>query len=256
MTWRAANSILGLIGAVNAIAPNRSTVSDGTIGDTAHSTRKSDHNPNAFGVVTAVDLTHDPVNGADMDTITNVLRLGRDPRIKYVIYNRRIFASYTTSTRAAWEWGPYSGTNAHTKHAHISVSADPALYDSTTKWDLAGTISVQGEPPMLPLKYGDGRQGDRYDKRSDVALMQAMMNRAYGTTLAEDGIYGDEVAEAVRTHLGDNGQVVYGKLYAKLEWAHAVAAARSVGYSASPVTPQHVADSIRVHAANPDAHHA
>jgi len=255
MTWRAANSILGLIGAVNAAAPGRSTVSDGTIGDAAHAARKSDHNPNEFGVVTAVDLTHDPAHGADMHTISETLRVNRDRRIKYVIWNARMFASYTTTTRQAWTWGPYTGANQHTKHMHTSVSADPVLYDDTTKWDVTTTISDPEGEPMLPLVFGDGTTGPRYDRRSDVAAMQGMMNRAYGLQLSEDGVYGVATAEAVRDKLGDTGQSVYGKLWSKLEWDLAVAAAKAVGFGSNPVTPKLVADSIAVHAANPDAHH-
>ena len=144
MVWRAANSILGLISAVNALAPGRSTISDGTIGDTAHAARKSDHNPNDFGVVTAVDLTHDPVKGADMHQITEFMRLERDPRIKYVIWDGRMFASYQTVMRNPWEWGNYSGTNQHRLHSHTSVVSDPKVYDQTGRW----TISESEVPPV------------------------------------------------------------------------------------------------------------
>lgn len=253
MAWRAANSIIGLIGAVNAIAPGRSTVSDGTVGDLAHSTRKSDHNPNEYGVVTATDITHDPASGANMHDITNVIRLEQDPRIKYVIWNSRMFASYTTTARAAWTWGPYSGTNRHDKHAHFSVVGDPARYDDTTKWTVSTTISdstTTGVKAMLPLK-------ESTSVSSDVALLQGMMNRAFGTQLVEDGIYGPNVVAAVKAHLGNEGRAVNGSQYAKLEWAHAVAAAKSVGFgAASPASITTAIDTaVRGHAANPDAHH-
>jgi len=42
MSWRLARSLEPLRNEVNAAAPNRSKASDGTIGDTAHSSRASD----------------------------------------------------------------------------------------------------------------------------------------------------------------------------------------------------------------------
>ena len=60
-----AKSLEVLLKQVNAQAPGRSKVSDGGIGDEEHSSRASDHNPNAAGVVQALDLTHDPAGGFD-----------------------------------------------------------------------------------------------------------------------------------------------------------------------------------------------
>lgn len=127
MAWRLANSLVSLRDKVNTHYPNRSRASDGTIGDAAHSSRVSQHNPNSAGVVTAVDITHDPVNGYDGQALAD--RLIRDPRVWYVIFNRRI-----------WEgkWTPYSGSNPHDKHVHVSVKQDPANYDNSSTWNLKG----------------------------------------------------------------------------------------------------------------------
>lgn len=141
MTWRVAKSLERLLSQVNLLAPNRSTVSDGSIGDASHQApATSDHNPHVkdgtVGVVTARDFTHDPMTGADMHLITEALRKSKDPRIKYVIWNERMFSSYATSTHSAWTWRPYSGTNLHTKHAHVSVQPLKNLYDSTRDWSV------------------------------------------------------------------------------------------------------------------------
>ena len=133
MGWRVALSLDVLLGQIDALAPGRSTVSDGSIGDPAHSSRESDHNPNAEEVVCARDFTDDVAHGADMDSIAEGLRASRDPRIKYCIWARRFFSSYATTTRKAWEWGPYTGTNPHDKHLHLSVHGD---YDNTKSWNL------------------------------------------------------------------------------------------------------------------------
>lgn len=127
---------------MNALWPDRNRRSDGTIGDTAHQGRKSDHNPNSAGVVTAFDITHDPASGASMHTLTEWLRLSQDRRIKYVIWNRRLFSSYSTASRQPWQWGPYTGsTNPHTTHAHVSVSADHRLYDDMSSWQLGDDVA-------------------------------------------------------------------------------------------------------------------
>lgn len=138
MTWRLAKSLEQLRQQVNDSAPGRSTISDGSIGDTAHSNRTSDHNPWCGpGVVTAIDITDDPSAGADMKGLTESLRLSQDPRIKYVIFSGRMFSSYPTSSTPAWTWRPYTGINAHAHHAHISVQCDVSK-DSMRPWDIEG----------------------------------------------------------------------------------------------------------------------
>ena len=136
MGWRVARSLDTLLEQINELAPSRSTISDGSIGDAAHATRDSDHNPWCGpGVVTARDYTHDPDAGADMHKIAEALRQSRDPRIKYVIWDKRMFSSYPTSTSSAWEWRPYTGINLHTQHMHVSVNC-AASQDSTVRWNI------------------------------------------------------------------------------------------------------------------------
>lgn len=137
MAWRVAKSLDTLLAQINEAAPNRSKISDGSIGDTAHSNRTSDHNPWCGpGVVTARDFTHDPKNGADMAEIAEALRESKDRRIKYVIFQGRMFSSYATSSFPAWTWRPYSGINEHASHMHLSVQCDGSK-DSTAAWRIA-----------------------------------------------------------------------------------------------------------------------
>lgn len=138
MAWRVARSLDVLLDQINKIAPDRDKASDGSIGDTDHRNRRSDHNPHCGpGVVTARDFDHDPAKGADMNEIAEALRKSRDPRIKYVIWDKRMFSSYATSTHAAWTWRPYSGPNLHTIHMHVSVNCD-GNKDSDKPWDIGG----------------------------------------------------------------------------------------------------------------------
>ncbi|QWF78691.1 hypothetical protein [Amycolatopsis sp. CA-230715] len=138
MTWRVARALDTLLSQLNARAPARSRASDGSIGDAAHATRDSDHNPwyrpgNGPGVVTARDFTHDPAAGLDGHWLADALVRSRDPRIKYVIWNRRIIDS--RAQYGAWQWKPYTGTNPHTKHVHLSVMPDGRA-DDTRAWNL------------------------------------------------------------------------------------------------------------------------
>lgn len=145
--WRVAHALEQLLQQINELYPSRSSLSDGTIGDTRHCPGSSDHCPNINGVVTAFDCTHDPKNGCDMEEITEKIRSSQDSRIKYVIYNRRMFSSYPMNDVPAWAWRSYNGSNPHIKHAHFSVVGDPAKYDDKSEW----TLEYKGEDKCLQL---------------------------------------------------------------------------------------------------------
>ncbi|MFD6275786.1 hypothetical protein ACFWFI_09465 [Streptomyces sp. NPDC060209] len=150
MDWRVAGSLETLRHQLNTRFPERSTVSDGSIGDAAHqaSGRASDHNPwYGPGIVTARDFTHDPTHGLEIQEVADQLLASQDPRIKYVIANRRI------GTNRNWQWGPYEGANPHDKHVHLSVVADPLCDD--------------GQPWNLPVLGGTPEE-DRRDEHSDT----------------------------------------------------------------------------------------
>lgn len=139
--WRIAKSLERLRAQINAMAPGRNKASDGGIGDPAHAKRNSDHNPwvdfdGRKGVVTARDFTHDPSGGCDAGAVAEKLRSSQDPRIKYIIWNRRIANSSPIDGQAAWTWRPYSGSNPHNHHFHISVKAERSLYDDERDWSL------------------------------------------------------------------------------------------------------------------------
>ena len=104
---------------VNKLAPKRSKASDGWIGDSKHSMRKSDHNPEPDGTVDAFDLTHDPKGGVDIQKVCDALLASRDPRISYLICNGQIIAG--ANGPQPWVKRNYTGANKHTKHLHVSV---------------------------------------------------------------------------------------------------------------------------------------
>lgn len=141
MAWRVARALDTLLSQLNTMAPRRSKVSDGSIGDAAHASRDSDHNPwyivGGVGVVTARDFTHDPAGGLDCHWLASRLVASRDNRIKYVIWNRQIW------TPSAWR--SYTGPNPHTSHLHLSVQPN-ASCDDTRPWNLG----LESDPDMTP----------------------------------------------------------------------------------------------------------
>lgn len=132
MAWSLAPSLAACLREANATAPHRSRVSDGTIGDQAHSARTSDHNPGARDRVHAIDLTHDPLAGWDAHARVDELRRNQDRRVKYLISAGRIAGPGTT--RGGWDWHTYTGTNRHDRHAHISIHSTVAAETDTRPW--------------------------------------------------------------------------------------------------------------------------
>lgn len=122
--WRLAPSLKALIDEADRLWPDRDRRSDGSIGDTSHAARTSDHNP-YDGWVHAIDLDENLTPTLDLAGFAEHLRTSRDPRVRYVIYEGRIFKSYS-----GWVWQPYSGSNAHTQHLHVSIQrTDQARID-------------------------------------------------------------------------------------------------------------------------------
>lgn len=100
--------------------PRRDKSSDGWIGDAAHQARPSDHNPDASGVVRAIDIDKDLIlkdKKASWELADQIrLAAKTDKRIKYVIHQGQI-----TSARSLWRWRKHSG-NPHLAHIHISFN--------------------------------------------------------------------------------------------------------------------------------------
>lgn len=186
MKWRLAKSLDTLRDQINAIAPSRSKSSDGTIGDAAHASRTSDHNPwvkdGAYGVVTALDITHDPAHGVDSEKLAEALRASKDARVKYIISNRKIASSAATGGKPAWAWRPYNGSNPHNKHVHVSVKPVKDKYDSTAQWQIE--LATKPHPVKVvarskiatgAMAVGTGEAVDGLSQVSDAAAQVAQI---------------------------------------------------------------------------------
>ncbi|MFC3504794.1 hypothetical protein ACFOOK_28035 [Micromonospora krabiensis] len=135
MSWVVAPNIKALFASVNKLAPGRDKASDGTVGDLAHQSGTSGHNPDDTPGVSAERTDPDSipeVRAGDIDkdlrhpTVTMeqvVQKVVKTPalrrRLIYVIYNRRIW-----SASSGWAQKAYTGSNPHDKHAHFSGHPD------------------------------------------------------------------------------------------------------------------------------------
>ena len=199
MTWKLSPALVRLRDEINAAYPKRSKASDGSIGDTAHSARKSDHNPDGAGWVRAIDVTEwDPgtpnVDGDDVaEALAEFLRAKKDPRVKYVIWRGRMFASYATASRRPWTWGPYSGPNGHFKHCHVSVVADARGLDAKPWGFSVGATPAPAAPSGIP--HDVIREGAKGDK---VTAIQYTLN-FLGHHCTVDGVWGPNTTAAVKS---------------------------------------------------------
>ena len=227
--WTIAGSLEQLRAQLDEAAPRRSKVSDGAIGDAAHATRASDHNPwfvlNGQAYVTARDFTHDPAGGLDCGRLAVALRNGRDPRVKYVIWNRAIMSG--ADGPSPWVWRSYNGANPHTRHLHLSVVAD--LRGLTRiPWQLSGGV---GPTPAQPPADSPAQPQLTYGMRlhPTVRKVQFFLVRAfpsYAAGLPDTGNYYDETARVVaefQRRTGITGPDADGRTIGPRTWAQLVA---------------------------------
>lgn len=185
--WRLARSLEVLRAEIDAAHPDRDRSSDGTIGDAAHIAQgsASDHNPNAFGVVRALDVDagpglypRPPLDALAVELAERVRLLGLagfEPLQDggYVIWHGRI-----ASEVQHWAWRSYYGSSPHLEHVHISVSRDPSRYDLETPWRLPLVqpptpaqlpSSVKPTPAAVPAPNSKGLRVPVVDLRSATA---------------------------------------------------------------------------------------
>lgn len=162
----------------NAVWPNRARASDGILGDAAHQATNSDHNTGD-----AVDITHDPSTGPSGATIA--LHAIRDPRSKYVIYNRAIY----NITTAGWRDYQAAATKPHTSHVHISILPGSRDNKATWGWNTPGAAMGSADAPILPPAempdppLANGASGEL------VKLVQTRL-QARGWSIIPDGEFG------------------------------------------------------------------
>jgi hypothetical protein len=131
--WQLAPCLVQIVDQFDKVYPRRDRSSDGSIGDQAHASRSSAHNPSE-GWVHAVDIDEDVEKGRDLKAFAKRLERSRDNRIRYVIYESRILKAYASNGKPAWTWHPYDGPNAHAHHLHLSINRTAAARNDKTPW--------------------------------------------------------------------------------------------------------------------------
>lgn len=200
-TWILVPCLEALRAEVNRLAPGRDKTSDGTIGDTAHQGRTSDHNDDEIGNVPIrdADAEHE-VHALDLDvnlnepglTMEDVVqhivgrcRSGAEKRLRYVIYNRRIWEASN-----GWKQRVYTGDSPHTEHAHFSASYETSREADTSSWHLD--------------ELGDDMLVKKGDIGEQVKFWQYVLNDL-GFALEIDGDYGDKTEAAINAWRKANG---------------------------------------------------
>ena len=119
----ASPAAIAVLRQATALWPKRKKLSDGLLPSVAHqkASPNSDHNTGL-----AVDLTHDPANGVDCSVIFDKLK--EDERVEYLIFSGKIWSKAKSKSGNR----PYSGSNPHNKHLHISIRPDKA--NDTSPW--------------------------------------------------------------------------------------------------------------------------
>lgn len=206
--WRLAGSLVQLCAEIRAEWPDAVI---GSIGDAAHQAEASDHNPEDHdsdpatpAVVCAIDPMADHVDCAEL--VRRILA-NPHPDLAYVIHNGTIW-----HRRNNFRPAPYTGSDRHINHAHISVGTGSdghrmPPFDDPTQW---------GVTRMMTLAHQKGRPADEIwlcdgIRRRPVRSTQELadIREASKIGLLPPLALGGNVFEAVRLDaLGDVWQVV------------------------------------------------
>lgn len=174
MAWHLAPSLVQLRNEVNARWPHRPKGSDGTVGDTSHSARASDHNPNNRDSVNAFDITYP---GVDPKVI--IAAVSKHPAGNYVIFNRKIYRRSN-----GWKPEPYSGANPHSTHLHVSILQSVAAEQSKAKWLSVAPVRPVRKP--LPTYPGKSAFQVRDTGEHIKVLQRGVGNRVTGVMSVAD----------------------------------------------------------------------
>jgi hypothetical protein len=196
--WRVAHAIRTFGDQIMALRGHTNSYPvDGTVGDLAHSNRVSDHNPDENGIVRALDFyEHKP---GFVDEVFEVMRLARDPRVKYAIHDKRMFASYDAVGGPAWQWREYTGPNGHVTHGHLSVlptgDNDSRPFQLIEEDDMATPQEIWFHLISDPITGTQrGAQALLAFARQDA--YQAKVNSAVAVQLAREAAQGNTLSDA------------------------------------------------------------
>jgi hypothetical protein len=151
-SWRVARSLSVFHAQCRPLAPGAPASSFGTIGDVLHDST-SDHAAKwlwdpSIKLVTAADI---PEWGSLHPRIVlDNIRRSRDPRVKYGISRGEMFSSYSAHGYDPFVWRPYSGSDGHFGHGHLSVVGDPRA-DDVRPWSISSSVPAPAPEPEDPM---------------------------------------------------------------------------------------------------------
>lgn len=216
MAWINTAASISLRNEMDNAFPDRDTASDGTIGDGEHAQSVSDHNPDETGNTGGVEDS-DSINevhardvdkdvrraGWSMERVVQIIlarcRSGAETRLRYIIFNRRIW-----SASSDWTEREYTGSNPHDHHAHFSFKYGSGASQTnpenrTMPWGILAAIEAEADmtPEQMTLwaKSSAGRQalalaaGDALAAQRALALTR-LKDRGWG---GADGMSQDEI---------------------------------------------------------------
>lgn len=147
--WVLVDSLVSLREEFNLLSPNRDKGADGSIGDSAHTSRSDhtpdedsdyleDHDADDKNEVHALDIdSTGPWPRPFGDIIADIIAGEKAKwlsatdkcRLKYIIFNRKIYATSTN-----FEPRTYTGSDPHTNHAHFSNRYETSCENDTRPW--------------------------------------------------------------------------------------------------------------------------
>lgn len=187
--YHLAQSLVALRNSINKAFPKRDKSSDGWIGDASHAARASEHNPcwsctgYQYGIVRATDTDIDDNDpGRDLRKELLAATIGH-PAVWYVISNGIIYSrTYNFSARK------YNGSNAHTKHVHVSINKN----ERSAK-DLTLVLKALGKPGG-----GSTSQPPAPDTRIEIHPSRIREAAAGNPIVTESNPAYDEVVALIR----------------------------------------------------------
>ena len=219
MAWVLTRGLTRVRSELDTVFPSRDRTSDGSVGDQAHASGVSGHNPDRTGraeyrdgdaldEVRAIDVDRDLAPGSATDWMELVVqhlvkkaRSGQYVPFRYIIYKGRIW-----SRTDGWKTRTYTGANRHDKHAHLSGDYTQAADNWAGSLGLASLRGGTGLEDSMFVKFGDTGEA--------VKHLQYRLHYLGYPHGAADGVYGQKTADALAQAIRDKtGTTVDGRNY-------------------------------------------
>jgi hypothetical protein len=192
-SWHVDESLAILIHDVKTAHPG---IIVGTIGDPAHQTEPSDHNPDKNGAVKAADFMLGPAFDArQANALFSTLAKYLDNRMAYAIWYRQI----VSTTVVPGHIRTYTGSNPHTGHVHVSVNDQHHANKSPWRISMSTVyafVELSGHMPLISEGARDG---------SGISYVWRIQGYLGFTGKDRDGVWGPHTTAALKAAGFGNG---------------------------------------------------